>query len=93
MREKSACPSCGGSRDDCSDHDKAWYPQREVCIKSQAQAAAQRAWEHKHEDQPWHDGSFTFWAKEYGPATPFHRDDGVTIWVSDEDLTPDDDFI
>ena len=26
-------------------------------------------------------------------ATPFHVRDGVTLWVSETDLSPDDDFL
>jgi hypothetical protein len=57
------------------------------------QAVAQRRWERLHEKAPWHDGRFRIWAAEYSPITPYYRDDGVTIWVSREDLSPDDDFL
>ena len=54
---------------------------------------ALRRYEKKHEALAWHDGRFRIWAKEFSPVTPFHYMDGVTIWVSRDDLTPDDDFI
>lgn len=55
--------------------------------------AAQRRWEILHQEQPYHDGSFESWAKEPSLTHPFRFDDGVTIWVSKEDLSPDDDFL
>lgn len=90
---QAACPECGLPPSECGDREKAWYPQRHVCLKTMAHRAAARAYEEKHKAQPFHDGTFTHWAKEYGPMTPFHYDDGVTVWVSEDNLTPDDDFI
>ena len=57
------------------------------------QEVAVRRYRKKHEKRPWHDGTFRIWAETYSPVTPFHYTDGVTIWVSRENLTPDDDFI
>lgn len=54
---------------------------------------AQRRYEKLHEKRPWHDGLFRVWAEEYSPLTPFHFMDGVSIWVSREDLSPDDNFL
>lgn len=47
----------------------------------------------RHEDRPWHDGTGVLWAEKYSPTTPWHYRDGVTVWVSKYDLTPDDDFL
>lgn len=47
----------------------------------------------KHEDAPFHDGTFESWSKDRSASHPFHYGDGVRIWVSREDLTPDDLFI
>lgn len=58
-----------------------------------AAAAANRMYDQLHEAKPFHDGTFTEWAKEYSRETPYHFRDGVTVWVSHEDLTPDDDFL
>lgn len=58
-----------------------------------AQAAAQWMYDTKHEDEPFHDGTFTSWSKRRTEAHPFHYMDGVQVWVSRLDLTPDDDFI
>jgi hypothetical protein len=46
-----------------------------------------------HKDLPFHDGTFTSWGKERTNRTPFHYRDGVRIWVSKFDLTPDDNFL
>jgi hypothetical protein len=55
--------------------------------------AARRKYDALHKDAPYHDGMFTAWAKERSDAYPFHYLDGVEIWVSRDDLTPDDDFL
>ena len=46
-----------------------------------------------HEKVPFHDGTFTDWSPKWSRATPYHYKDGVQIWVSRHDLTPDDDFL
>ena len=46
-----------------------------------------------HKDRPFHDGLFRIWAKERSAMTPFHYTEGVSIWLSREDLTPDDDWL
>lgn len=56
-------------------------------------AAANRLYDLAHEDKPYHDGSFTRWAKEPSRQFPFHYRDGVTIWLSPVELNPDDDFL
>lgn len=52
-----------------------------------------RKYDRLHEKKPFHDGTETIWAEAYSKLTPFHYRDGVTIWVSRHDLTPDDDFL
>lgn len=49
----------------------------------------QRQWERAHGQLEWHDGTFTSWAKEYDAEHPFHRDDGVTITVSEDERDGD----
>lgn len=56
-------------------------------------AAANRAYDALHEDRPFHDGTHTMWAKEASPDTPYHARDGVTVWVTPADLSPDDTFL
>jgi hypothetical protein len=58
-----------------------------------AKAAARRMYDELHKGKPFHDGTFTDWAEKFSTATPFHYLDGVEIWVSRQDLTPDDDFL
>lgn len=57
------------------------------------QAAANRAYEQLHKDKPFHDGKFENWSETWSPETQYHYLDGVRIWVSQRDLTPDDDFL
>lgn len=56
-------------------------------------AAANDRYESKHKDRPYHDGSFKSWAKDRSRQHPYHFRDGVTVWVHDVDLSPDDDFL
>lgn len=55
--------------------------------------AAQRAYGERHKGQPFHDGTFTHWAEKWSPHMPFHYMDGVTIWMSETDVNPDDKFL
>ncbi len=57
------------------------------------EAAANRGYDKLHEALPYHDGTFTSWAKEHSPSHPYHARDGVRIWVAPEDLSPDDKFL
>lgn len=91
--EAEQCSHCGNPRSECSDHERTWYPQRLVCFASMERAAAQRRWDQLHDARPYHDGTFTSWAKESDPEHPYHYNDGVTIWVNDVDLSPDDEFL
>lgn len=54
---------------------------------------ANRLYDQRHEKKPYHDGTERIWTEKSTPFTPFHYRDGVHIWVSVDDLTPDDDFI
>lgn len=56
-------------------------------------AAASWRYQHIHEDEPFHDGTFTHWSATRSVDTPYHFGDGVSVWVSPQDLTPDDDFL
>ncbi|KAB2807983.1 hypothetical protein F9L07_25270 [Pimelobacter simplex] len=87
------CPECGSPRELCSDPAVLWYPQRTLCYATMARASANARYDDLHDERPYHDGTFTHWAKDRSAAHPFHARDGVTIWVTTEDLTPDDDFL
>ncbi len=54
---------------------------------------AKRRWEELHEEKPYHDGTFSVWSEKATERTPFHFQDGVTVWLSQHDLTPDDNFL
>jgi hypothetical protein len=56
-------------------------------------AAAKRRYAALHEALPFHDGSFKSWVKERSDSHPFHFSDGVQVWVSDVDYSPDDNFL
>ena len=93
--DRETCPECGNPREMCEDPESLakWYPQRSICHATMQREAANRAYDKKHEDRPWHDGTWKRWAAEWSLDFPFHYRDGVTVWVSDQDLTPDDHFI
>lgn len=56
-------------------------------------AAINARYDEIHKDKPFHDGIGLIWDEKRTPLTPFHYRDGVSIWLSKDDLTPDDDFL
>ena len=78
--EAQKCPQCGQLRSVCGDPMALWYPQRHICYATADLSVHQRRWQKKHEHTP-PDGAGRL------PT------DGVRIWVSPEDLTPDDRFL
>ncbi len=56
-------------------------------------AAANAKYDRLHEKTPFHDGTFEHWAKERSVSHPYSHRDGVTIWLADTDLSPDDHFL
>lgn len=58
-----------------------------------ALAVANWMYDQRHEEQPFHDGTFKSWAGNRSSSHPYHFRDGVSIWVSKFDLTPDADWI
>ena len=90
---QARCPHCGRDRAECSDPEKVWYPQREVCYATMESEAAKAKWAALHEARPWHDGQWRTWAEKRSDSHPYHRDHGLTIGVHDTDLRPDDKFL
>lgn len=88
-----ACPECHGDLAECGDLERDWFPQRHICLRTAARKMAQRKYEALHKELPYHDGTFAQWSKEPTDATPFHFSDGVTVYVADSDINPDDDFL
>lgn len=43
--------------------------------------------------EQFHNGSFEAWSKHRTGEFPFGAEDGVSFWVSTDDLSPDDDFL
>lgn len=73
------CPSCGNLRSVCSAPDAQWYPQRTECYATAARELAVRRLRKKHPGEP-------------GPDA-VHTLDGLSLWVSEHDLSPEDDFL
>jgi hypothetical protein len=78
--EDALCPQCGQLRSICEDPEIGWYPQRHICWATTAREAATRRWAKKHE-------------KAEPDSVGALPTDGTIVWVSDEDLTPDDNFL
>lgn len=89
---QSTCPHCGNQVDVCADHERTWYPYRRVCYAKREREAAEAAYGALHEEKPWHDGTYTSWAKNRSASHPYRFDMGVTIGVADHDLAPWDQF-
>ena len=78
--ETAICRDCGNLRSVCSDPMQLWYPQRTICYATADLSVHRRRWAKKNENaRPDHAGRLP--------------DDGTTLWVSTEDLTPDDKFL
>lgn len=77
---------------ECPDDDKDWYPQRRICWPAAQLEVAKRKYAALHEDEPFHDGTFKNWAKEFSWAYPFHYADGISLFMSPIELAPWDDF-
>ena len=54
---------------------------------------ADRKYGLKHDEQPYHNGRGGNWSKKPTKKAPFHFRDGVRVWVSQYDLTPDYPFL
>lgn len=78
--EDALCVQCGQLRSICEDPEQAWYPQNNVCWSTAARMVATRRFQNKHEK-----------AKPDGAG--YLPTDGSVIWVSSQDLTPDDMFL
>lgn len=78
--ERERCPECGQPRDVCADPDLDYYAQKSICWATAARLVNQRRWDDRNEN-----------ARK--DAAGYLPTDGVTIWVSPVDLTPDSDFL
>ena len=77
----------------CRDPQVTWYPQRTVDYAAMNAAWANWKYDEAHKELKYHDGTFRRWSNTRSEAYPFGYKDGVTVTVSTEDLTPDDDFL
>lgn len=76
---RDICPVCGNLRSVCSNPEQPFYPQRSMCYVSAVQELNVRRVNAKYADEP-------------GTAD-LHPTDGMRVWVSTDDLTPDDNFV
>lgn len=73
------CPNCGNLRSVCSDPTRDWYPQRSMCYATASREVVLRRLQKKHEKTE--------------PGLTLHPLDGMSVWVAQDDLTPNDDFV
>lgn len=73
------CPECGNLRSVCSDPERSFYPQRRMCYAAAVQQLTLRRLRAKHKGEP--------------SLAELHPLDGMGVYVSPDDLTPDDDFV
>jgi hypothetical protein len=95
---RDICPDHGGPRSECSDTEKEWFPQRDICRPTAALAAARRIYDMVHQARPFHDGTFDdsdprHWAEKPSRDFPFRYDDGVSIRLALTDENPEDQFL
>lgn len=78
--DELVCSSCGFLRSVCSDPELGVYPQRSMCYVTAAETFTWRRVREKH--------------KGNEPGTKeMHPLDGMSVWMSEQDLTPDDNFV
>jgi len=78
--DELVCGRCGNLRSVCSNEDIGLYPQRSMCYVSAGEEQTWRRVRAKHKDN------------EPGTKKP-HPLDGMSIWMSEQDLSPDDNFV
>ncbi len=66
----------------CKHPETVWHRWVATCHRTVALEVAKRLFAEEHKEEPWHDGTFTTWAKEFSVETPSHFSDGMTIWVA-----------
>lgn len=91
--KQATCPKCQRPRELCTDPDSTWYPQRSICYATREREAAEAKYAALHEKRPYHDGTYESWAEKRTDDHPYHYSDGVTIWVAEQDVNPDDKFL
>jgi hypothetical protein len=64
-----------------------------VCYPEMERAGVQAKYDARHQKLPWHDGTFTSWAKDRSDSHPYHHSSGTTIWVSTVDHGLGGDFL
>lgn len=78
--EELVCDQCGNLREVCSDPARGHYPQRTMCYVTATAELTMRRLKERYKDKP--------------PGTvKLHALDGMRVWASPDDLTPDDDFV
>lgn len=77
---RAICPSCGLPRSICSDPDREFYVERTMCYATAAHELIVRRLQRKYKDSP---------------PTPDRRHamDGMSLWASLDNLSPDDNFV
>lgn len=78
--ERQVCPSCGNLREVCSDPERVWYPQPSRCYATGTRQLTLRRLQRKYE-------------KNQPTADRMHPLDSLSVWASQDDLTPDDNFV
>lgn len=72
------CRDCGNLKSVCSDPERPFYPQRRMCYATATREVTARRLVDKY---------------GHPEGVEVHPTDGMGIWASPEDLTPDDDFL
>ena len=56
-------------------------------------AAAMALYADLHEERPYHSGNFDEWSDKRSRDFAFHYSDGVSFYLAETDVNPDDDFL
>lgn len=78
--EDALCPQCNQLRSICEDPNTDFYPQLHTCWASAAVTVSTRRFHKRHD-------------KAKPDKAGYLPTDGRLVWISTEDLTPDDNFL
>lgn len=75
------------------DRSHEWFPGLILCRSQMETEAANRIWRERHKEEPFHDGTFQNWAKNFTEQTPYRFDDGAQVIATPVDIGLGENFV
>ena len=76
---RDICPRCGNLRSVCSDPERPVYPQRTMCYLTAVRDLTMRRVAARYAQEP--------------GTRELHPTDGMSLWASPDDLTPESNWL